>query len=79
MSIKKFNEMNYNSINEEYTSLSSLLDNENFIAGAATLIGLGGTLVATLLKQYSKAKTKEEKEQVRKDIKSALDRSTGAN
>ena len=44
----------------------------NFIAGAATLLGIGGTLLITYIKALTNAKTKEDKEKVKKDFANAL-------
>jgi hypothetical protein len=48
------------------------LDDPNFIAGVATLLGVGGTLLVTYLRALSQAKTPEEKAQVKKDFADAL-------
>ncbi len=75
--IKKFADLKkLGKVNEEYAE--SLLQDENFIAGIATIIGVGGTLAVSLFKDYFKAKTKEEKQEALKALRKMMDNITGA-
>ena len=59
---KKIAEME-NGHKMEEAEIGSLMD-PNFIAGLATLLGVGGTLVTALVKDLKNAKSPEEKKQV---------------
>ena len=53
------------------------LTDPNFIAGMATLLGVGGTLAAALIKSLMQAKTPEEKANVINKAADAVERAKG--
>lgn len=50
------------------------LTDPNFIAGAATLLGIGGTLLGTYINALRKAKTPEEKAKIKADLGKAIEK-----
>jgi hypothetical protein len=50
------------------------LTDPNFIAGAATLLGVGGTLLITYINALRKAKTPEEKAKIKADLGKAIEK-----
>ena len=48
------------------------LDDPNFIAGVATLLGVGTAILVPFIKALKAAKTPEEKAKVKKDLKNAI-------
>ena len=48
------------------------LDDPNFIAGVATLLGVGTAILVTFIKALKAAKTPEEKAQIKRDLKNAI-------
>ncbi len=48
------------------------LDDPNFIAGVATLLGVGTAVLVPFIKALRSAKTPEEKAQIKKDLKKAI-------
>jgi len=53
------------------------LTDPNFIAGMATLLGVGGTLAAALIKSLMQAKTPEEKANVINKAADAVEKAKG--
>lgn len=51
---------------------ASIVSDPNFIAGLATLLGVGGSLAASLVKDLRKAKTPEEKKAAKQKMASAI-------
>ena len=48
------------------------IDDPNFIAGVATLLGVGTAILVPFIKALKAAKTPEEKAQIKKDLKNAI-------
>jgi hypothetical protein len=48
------------------------LDDPNFIAGVATLLGVGTTILTPFIKALRSAKSPEEKAQIKKDLKNTI-------
>ena len=48
------------------------LDDPNFIAGVATLLGVGTAILVPFIKALKAAKTPEEKAQIKRDLKNAI-------
>lgn len=70
--IKKYHDLTDEKINE------SLLDDPNFIAGAATIATIGGGMLYAVLSKLGKAKTPEEKKKALEELRKSLDDVTGA-
>lgn len=79
MKIKRFSQINNQEpVNEEYSEMSALLEDENFIAGIATIATFLGTAGVTLLRNL-KGKSKKEQKEFLKDLREKLNRVTGAD
>jgi len=53
------------------------LDDPNFIAGVATLLGVSATILAPFIKSLRSAKSPEEKAKIKADLKNAIKNSMG--
>ena len=64
--------------NEEKEQMDeSVLSDPNFIAGLATLLGVGGSLAGSILSSLKKAKTPEEKKKVLQQAAASIERTKG--
>jgi hypothetical protein len=55
------------------------LDDPNFIAGVATLLGVGTAVLVPFIKALRSAKSPEEKAQIKNDLKKAIGSKMGGN
>jgi hypothetical protein len=55
------------------------LDDPNFIAGVATLLGVGTAVLVPFIKALKSAKSPEEKAQIKNDLKKAIGSKMGGN